>query len=366
MLPTPTFGASSGADASAARRWPWTLSSVPTHTGPTRCRWTAVRCWQRMQLEMAMTFLLGLALVLAPLAIAYWPRLFALAVEHKGGSSSLPKGLTPFVAALLSGLDAVDMIAAGFMWIIARTTQGPAAGSKEPAPAAAESYLRDSLCPQGALSTDAREVALSIMGDNNTTTFDVSTEMAGLLGSAQNDARNIGLLRNGDLIGKVLVGLAIVEIAVVNLYTALDRVDDDPLLVGGLVALLAGLNVDPRSFAGAMLTGHLRRLRSALRAAAADTGSIDSPEVRSLVPMAATAAETEVWAVAVGCRTVASQKTSARLGSLAHSAAGSPGQIRYTEAFVSSGRQLARFLTSPFRAHRARRPGPDGDDLVLW
>jgi hypothetical protein len=204
------------------------------------------------------------------------------------------------------------------------------------------------------------------MGDNNTTTFDVSTEMAGLLGSAQDDARSIGLLRNGALVGKILVGLAIVEIAVVDLYTALDRVDDDPLLVGGLVALLAGLNVDPRSFAGAMLTGRLRRLRSALRTAAADTGSIDSPEVRSLVPMAATAAETEVWAVAVGCRTVASQKTSARLGSLAHSAAGSRRQIRYTEAFLSTGRQLANFLTSPFRAHRARGIGPDGDDLVLW
>ena len=313
-----------------------------------------------------MTFVLGLAVVLAPLAIAYWPRLFALAAEHKDGSSSLPKGLTPFVAAVLSGLDAVDMMAAGFMWIIARTTQGPAAGSNEPTPADAESYLRDGLCPKGALSTDAREVALSIMGSNNTSAFDVSSEMAGLLGSAQDDARSIGLLRNGDLVGKVLVGLAIVEIVVVDLETALNRLAAGPLLVGGLVTLIAGLSVDPRSFAGAMLTGHLRRLRSALRAAAADTGSIDSPEVRSLVPMAATAAETEVWAVAVGCQTVASQKTSARLGSLAHSAAGSPRQIRYTEAVLSTGRQLANSLTSPFRAHRARRPGPDSHDLVLW
>jgi hypothetical protein len=312
-----------------------------------------------------MTFLLWLAVVLAPLAIAYWPKLFALAAEHKGGSSSLPEGLTPFVAALLSGLDAVDMIAAGFMWIIARPTRRPAAGSNEPTPADAESYLRDGLCPKGELYTDAREVALNIMGANNTTAFDVSTEMAGLLGSAQDDARSFGLLRNGDLVGKVLVGLAIVEIAVVALEGALDRVDS-PLLVAGLVTLFAGLNVDPRSFAGAMLTGHLRRLRSALRAAAADTGSIDSPEVRSLVPMAATAAETEVWAVAVGCQTVASQKTSARLGSLAHSAAGSPRQIRYTEAVLSIGRQLANSPMSPFRAHRDRRHGPDGDDLVLW
>jgi hypothetical protein len=312
-----------------------------------------------------MTFLVGLAAVLAPLAIAYWPRLLALAAEHKGGSSSLPDGLTPFVAALLSGLDGVDMMAVGFMWIIARTTRGPAAGGNEPNPGDAESYLRDGLCPKGALSNDAREVALSIVAARGTSPFDVSTEMAGLVGSARDDARSIGLLRNADLIGKVLVGLAIVEIAVVELETALDRLAG-PLILVGLVTLLAGLSVDPRSFAGAMLTGHLRRLRSALRAAAADTGSIDSPEVRSLVPMAATAAETEVWAVAVGCQTVASQKTSARLRSLAHSAAGSPRQIRYTEAVLSIGRQLANSPASPFRAHRARRPGPDGDDLVLW
>lgn len=312
-----------------------------------------------------MTFVVGLVVVLAPLAIAYWPKLVALAAEHKAGSSSLPEGLTPFVAALLSGLDAVDMMAAGFMWIIARPARGTAAGSNEPGPAGAESYLRDGLCPKGALASDAREVALSIMGTNNTSAFDVSTEMAGLQGSARADARSMGLLRNSDLIAKILVALAIAEIAVVDLETALDRLAG-PLLVGCLVTLFAGITVDPRSFAGAVLTGRLRRLRRALRVAAADTGSIDSREVRSLIPMAVMAAETEVWAVSVGCHTVASQKTSARLGSLAHSTAGSPRQIRYTEAILSTGRQLTNSLTSPFRPHRPRRPGPAGAEPVLW
>jgi hypothetical protein len=322
------------------------------------------------QTDVSLAVLMGLAIGLVPLAIAYGPRVVALAAEHKRGQGTIPPGVTPFVAALLSGLGLTDLLGCGLMWLIARAPHQDAAGKRDPAPeSSAEGYLLDSLAPPGSLITNPRDMALSTLRASNPARFEVRAVMAGVRSSAGDDARNLGLLRDGARIRKLLLGLAVCELALAYFIEGALAVEET-LLLAGLLTVWAALHVDPRSFAGANLTGDLRRLRGALREAARATGSLDSAAVRALVPAAATAAETEVWAMAVGCRTAGSEQAAARLRSLSGAASGRPRVIRYTEAVLLTGGEVAHSVTAPVRAiwrfARPRRPGPDGAAPVLW
>jgi hypothetical protein len=321
-------------------------------------------------IDLVLALLTGLAIGLVPLIIARWPKVITLAAEHRHGASTLPPGVTPFVAALLSDLDMTSLLACGLMWIIAWTPHQRAVASGDPdLGSSAETYLRDSLSPQGSQIADPQKVALSTLAANNPTTYEVRTVMADLRGWSSDDARNLGLWRESAVIRRLLLGLAGCELLVAFLIER-DYSINAPVLFGGLVTAYAALHFDPRSFAGASLTGDLRRLRTGLRNAALATGSIDSVAVRALVPAAATAAETEVWAVAVGCRSASSEQAASRLRSMALAASGRPGEIRYTEVFRLTSGHLADSLTARFRAiwrlARPGRRGPDGAAPVLW
>jgi hypothetical protein len=321
-------------------------------------------------IDLGLALLTGLAIGLVPLIIACWPKVITLAAEHRHGAGTLPPGVTPFVAALLSDLDMTNLLACGLMWIIAWTPHQRAVASGDPAlGSSAETYLRDSLSPQGSQIADPQKVALSTLAANNPTTYEVRTVMADLRGCSSDDARNLGLLRESAVIRRLLLGLAGCELLAAFLIEG-DYSINEPLLFGGLVTAYAALHFDPRSFAGASLTGDLRRLRAGLRNAALATGSIDSVAVRALVPAAATAAETEVWAVAVGCRSAGSEQAASRLRSMARAASGRPRAIRYTEEFRLTSGHLADSLTARLRAiwrlARPRRRGPDGAAPVLW
>jgi hypothetical protein len=321
-------------------------------------------------IDLGLALITGLAIGLVPLIIACWPKAITLAAERRHGAGTLPPGVTPFVAALLSDLGMTNLLACGLMWIIARTPHERPMASGDPAlESSAEAYLRDSLAPQGSLIADAQKVALSTLALDNTTTYDVRTVMADLRGCSSEDARSLGLLRNSAVIRGLFLGLAGCELLAAFFIEA-DYSINAPLLFGGLVTAFAALHVDPRSFAGASLTGDLHRLSVDLRKAALATGSIDSVAVRALVPAAATAAETEAWAVAVGCRSAGSEQAVARIRSMARAASGRRRAIRYTETIRFTSGQLTDSLAARFRAiwhlaHPSRR-GPGGAAPVLW
>ena len=308
------------------------------------------------------------ALTVVSLAIAYWPRVVAL-LSHRGrGEVTLPAGVTPLVVGRLSGAGTMDLLACGFMWIGARTPQQQAARSGEPVvESSAEAYLRGSFSTSESKVTDPREAALRVLADNDPDVYDVRSAMVDLWAHSGDDARKLGLLRNGPFIRAFLLGLAGIDLLVALVLANGNAI---PMLLGGVVALFAGFHVAPRSFAGASLAGGLRGLRAGLLNAARETGSIDSPAARALVPAAATAAEIEVWAVAVGCKSEGLERTASHLLSLAHAASGRPKTIRYTEATLLSSKRLADSISASFRAvwHRVRPPrrGPGGAAPVLW
>jgi hypothetical protein len=308
-----------------------------------------------------------------PLLIAYWPKLAAVAAARRPGTRNLPRGLTPFSAGLLSGINSIDLLAGGFMWVIARpearTTGVAAATSAEPEVGSnAEAYLRESLCPPGELES-ASEVARTTLAATNPSTLEVRAVAAGLRGSSADDARNLGLLRNSGLISRILFGVAGLEL----LFAYLAPGGSSFLeiwMFSSVITAWAAVHVDGRSLAGAALTADLHRLRANLREAALATGAIDSEAVRTLVPAAANKAEIEVWAVAAGCHTAGSVNAVSRLRSMAHAASGRPWTIRYTEMVLLTGSKVAAAVASPFRAvlrlDHANRRGPSGAAPVIW
>ncbi|MGD0248440.1 MAG: hypothetical protein ABSB75_05230 [Candidatus Limnocylindrales bacterium] len=312
--------------------------------------------------------LLGIAIGLLPLAIAYWPGVVAAVAEHRRPSSKLPAGATPFVTGELSGLSAIYLFACGLMWIIARPPAGgPKASGQAVAESSAEAYLGDTICPQGTLGGDVQNEARHLLASNDPTTYEMRAAMAGLRESARDDARNLGLLRKGALIRKLLLALAGVELifAIFDAGNIWSMTVSQTLLWGGLITAFAALHVDQRSLAGALLSGHLRRLRTDLRKAALATGAIDSTAVRSLVPGRTNAAEAEVWAVSVGCRTAGSQRAAARVRSITHAEEGRPRLIRYTEAMTLTGERLAGSFLARL-THLGRRRDSNGARPVLW
>jgi hypothetical protein len=331
-------------------------SPVPvTHWGPT---------------DVGPALLLGLAIAMAPLVVAIWPRFVAFRAEHRRGAETLPAGVTPFTAADLSGLNLIGQLTTGLMWLIAR---GPGATGAADAPASApatvgantERYLRDSLCPRGNFDTGARDEALHLVNANGPTPHDLSPLMAGLRESARGDGMSIGLLRNSRLISRAILALAIAEVAISFVIEGSAFVSPAPFY-GGLFTAYIAQHVDPRSMTGARATGEMRRLRSALRKAALATGSIDVAAVQAFIPSAETAAETEVWAVAIGCRTTDSERIATRLRSLVHAEAGRPARIRYTEQVLVIGGRMTHDLPARLGRGRGRRRGPDGGALPLW
>ena len=314
-------------------------------------------------------FAIAIAVGAVPLVIAYWPRLIAMAAARRRGARTLPPGLTPFSAAVLSGLNPTDLLACGFLWIIARTPHQHAPQSEQPAVGSnAEGYLRESLCPPGELE-NAGEVARTTLAATNPSVFEIRAVMAGLRGSSNDDARNLGLLRDSAFIHRLLLGLAGCELLLAFLIDQSLALGQVPLLAG-ILSLWAAVHVDPRSYAGANLTGDLRRLRADLRKAALATGSIDSAAIRALVPAAANGAEIEVWAMAAGCRTAGSERAVSRLRSMVDAASGRPRTIRYTEMFLLTGEKLADSVATSFRAvlrvGRSNRRSPDGAAPVIW
>jgi hypothetical protein len=323
---------------------------------------------------------IGIAIGLLPLVIAYWPRVLAQAATWRSGSRALPRGLTPFAAGVLSGLSSIDLLAGGFLWVIARTPartavsapgaagSANAAGADPASGSNAESYLRESLCPPGEIE-DAAEVARTTLAATNPSTFEVRPVSAGLRGCASDDARNLGLLRNSALISRILFALAGLEVLLAFLASEGSSLVEIWLLAC-VITLWAAVHVDPRSFAGASLSGDLHRLRGSLRRAALATGAIDSEAVRALVPAAADTAEIEVWAVAVGCHTAGSVQAVSRLRSMAYAASGRPWTIRYTEMVLITGGKVAGRVAHPFRVllglDHANRRGPSGAAPVIW
>jgi hypothetical protein len=309
--------------------------------------------------------LLGIAIGLLPLAIAYWPAVVAALAGHRRSSSKLPAGATPFVTGELSGLSAIYLLACGLMWIIARPPAGRAKASGQAvAESSAEAYLGDTICPQGTLGGDVQNEARHLLASNDPTTYEMRAAMAGLHESARDDARNLGLLRKGALISRFLGLVAACEL-VLALIVEGGLSISQTLLWGGLITAFAALHVDQRSLAGALLSGHLRRLRTDLRKAALATGAIDSTAVRSLVPGRTNAAEAEVWAVSVGCRTAGSQRAAARVRSITHAEEGRPRLIRYTEAMTLTGERLAGSFLARL-THLGRRRDSNGATPVLW
>jgi hypothetical protein len=331
-------------------------SPVPvTHWGPT---------------DIGPALLLGMAIALVPLVVAIWPRFVAFRAEHRRGAETLPAGVTPFIAAELSGLNVIGQLATGLMWLIARGPGAAAAASaaaSEPATigANAERYLRDSLCPRGSFDTGARDEALHLIDANGPTPHDLSPLMAGLRESARGDGMSIGLLRNSRLISRAILALAIAEVAISFVIEGSAFISPAPFF-GGLFTAYIAQHVDPRSTAGARVSGDLRRLRSTLRRAALATGSIDVSAVQAFIPSVETATEAEVWAVAAGCRTTDSERISTRLRSLVHAEAGRPARIRYTEQVLIIGGRTADDLAARLGRTGGRRRGPDGAALPLW
>jgi len=315
---------------------------------------------------------IAVALGALPLAIAYWPSVVALAARLRSGTRTLPRGLTPFAAGVLSGIGSVDLLAGGFLWVMARTPQPtPRSDAAGPDPASgsnAEAYLRESLCPPGEIE-DAAEVARTTLAATNPSTFEVRPVSAGLRGCASDDARNLGLLRNSGLISRILFAIAGLEVVAAFLAAEGSSLVEIWLLAC-VITLWAAVHVDPRTFAGARLTADLHQLRGNLREAALATGAIDSDAVRALVPAAADRAEIEVWAVAVGCHTAGSVQAVARLRSMTYAASGRPWAIRYTEMVLLTGGKVAGRITHPFRVilrldHASRRD-PNGAAPVIW
>ena len=74
--------------------------------------------------------LLGLAIALIPLVVAYWPRAVAFLDGLRHGAGAIPVGVTPFVATLLSGPGQMDLLTCGLMWIVARPRVAPPRGPK--------------------------------------------------------------------------------------------------------------------------------------------------------------------------------------------------------------------------------------------
>ena len=118
------------------------------------------------------------------------------------------------------------------------------------------------------------------------------------------------------------------------------------------------------------MSSDLRRLRASLRQAALTTDSLYAPALHALVPTAANAAELEVWAVAVGCRTPAFERAVSRMLSTAQAASGRPKRIRYTEMVIVTGGQVAHSITAPIRAllhiADAKPRTRDGAAPILW
>lgn len=306
---------------------------------------------------------LALLIALAPLMLAYWPRIVARIAEHKSGNP-LPTGLTPYVAALLSGLNATDLLACGLMWMSARTHRAVAPADDSSAAA----FLRESLNAQDSLE-GAGEVALNVLASNSPATFEVAAVAAGLRSCAADDAGSLGWYRDGALISKLLLGVAGVEFVLAYFIAGALSIDET-FFFAGVFTVWAALHIDPRSFAGAKLTGDLRRLAAAVRREALAAGSIEAPSVLALVPAAAGAPETEAWAMAVGCHTAATERAAARIRSMAHAATGRPKVIRYTESVLVTGGQVVRSITAPVRSllslARPRRVGPDGATPLIW
>jgi hypothetical protein len=326
-----------------------------THWGPT---------------DIGPALLLVMAIALVPLVVAIWPKLVAFRAESRRGGTLLA-GVTPFTAAELSGLNPIQQLTSGLMWLIARDPgrAGPIGEAANAVPATiganAESFLRDTLCPRGAFDTGARDEALHLVAANTPSHHDLSPVMAGLRESAKGDGLNLGLLRNNRLIGRAILALAVGEVAFSFIIDGNALISLAPFIAGLMTAYIS-LHVDPRSMAGARVSGDLRRLRSTLRQAALATGSIDVSAVQTFIPSVETAAEAEVWAVSAGCRTTDSERIATRLRSLVHAEAGRPSRIRYTEHVLVLGGRMTDNLAAKLVRRGADRHGPDGAGLPLW
>jgi hypothetical protein len=313
--------------------------------------------------------LLGLAFVALPLLIARWPRAVAFVAERRATGATLPAGLTPFTAAELSGVKPLQELVAGLMWIIAR---GPGDENSVDGAAAsatvglgAENNLRDSLSTHEAFSPSAFQEAQHLVDDNATTRYELGTVMAGLHDAARNDARNLGLMRDGRRIAVALMGLAAAEFVgafIVDIRLPIF----DALIVSTILTAYVALHVDAHSFAGARLTGELRHLRTELRKSALETGTLDTAMIQASVPSVAGPAEAEVWALAVGCHTTGSERVGARLLSLLHAEEGRPMRIRYSEQVLLISARFADQLARRAGRTGSKRVSPDGSPVPLW
>jgi hypothetical protein len=312
---------------------------------------------------------IGLVMATVPLVIANWPRVVAFMSERRATSAHLPAGLTPFAAAELSGLKALAQLVAGLMWIIARGTGGTSLAGATAASAAvgasAENSLRESLSQQESPIEDAFHEAMHLVDDHGTTHHELRTVMVGLRDASRHDGRNLGLLRDSRRIAIALLGLAATEMLLAFLVDIRLPISDALALSSVLTCYIA-LHVDPHSFAGAQLTGELRRLRTDLRKAALATGTIDTTIVQSAAPAVSGRAEAEVWALAVGCHTTGSERVSSRLYSLLHAEEGRPMRIRYSEQVLMIGASFSDRLAARVGRAGSKRLGSDGSPVPLW
>jgi hypothetical protein len=319
--------------------------------------------------ESPLLLLVGVAIGIVPLILAYWPRIAAWAAARGHEATALPAGVSPLVAAELCGLRQIELLATGLMEILAGTDERPAlerlGTATDPS---AEGMLRESLAPRKS-SDQVRAAAREVLASDNPAGFEARAIAGGISGWIREDHRRLGLRWEPIVLRRVLLVIAAVELLIAGLIDGIESLNT-AYAVGGVITLWAATHIDTRTRAGAALTGELRSLRGRLRDAALSTGSIDSEAVTRLLPWASGSAEVEVWAVAVGCKTNASEQTAAHVRSVVHAAAGKTGTINYSEAAMEAAGRLAGPMTAPFRtAWRRIRParrGPNGAAPVLW
>jgi hypothetical protein len=303
------------------------------------------------------------------------------------GPVNLSPDLTPLAAGELAGLGMNSLLSCGLMAVL----KAPRIADGEDG---ASGYLADSLAglvvhrPDSPSQTGAarRQAADLIVSPRTRPTLGlkavVRRVMVGLGNCADDDLRHLGLIRDTTIVRRILLLVAGIEALLLIRISAGFTSDNIriSLFIAAVLTAYSGFHLDRRTASGVVTSVQLRRLRDQLRLAARDAGSLDSLSMQVLIPAAKTAAELEIWAVAVGCETPGFVETKARLWAIARSTAADAHGIDVallrdphirqggmTEAWVATIGRLTGLITSPFFwAWRAIRGPRQHASSYLW
>jgi hypothetical protein len=133
-------------------------------------------------------------------------------------------------------------------------------------------------------------------------------------------------------------------------------------LLAGLFTLWISYHIDPHSSAGGRLAVDLERLRRRFQEVGAAATSIDNLSMRSIIPGARNAGQTEAWAVAVGCHSQHSDQVAAAVWEAAREGP----SLALLIGLLS--RALLALVKSPFKLARRLILRPQGrpGGAMLW